>query len=145
MSAAGEVRLYMALQKAAHAFKKRADNDLMAAADLTTAQSAVLVVINAEEGATQRSVASALSLNESAVTAMIRKLMGRGLIDRQRSTRDARAWSLQLTKKGEVALAATAAPFTKLNEHIDTEMGMEAVKQLAAQLGMLTKSLSKNA
>lgn len=144
MSAAGEVRLYMALQKAAHAFKKRADNALMAAADLTTAQSAVLVVINAEEGATQRSVASALGLNESAVTAMTRKLMSRGLIKRSRSEADARAWSLQLTTQGEVALAATAAPFTTLNEHIDTEMGIEAVKLLSAQLDRLTKSLSKN-
>ena len=140
MSAAGEVRLYMALQRAAHAFKKQADSALMGAADLTTAQSAVLVVINAEDGATQRSVALALGLNESAVTAMTRKLVERGLIERSRSKSDARAWSLGLTAAGEAALAAVAAPFSALNERVDSALGPDEVKALGALLTALTNA-----
>lgn len=142
MSAAGEVRLYMALQKAAHAFKKKADAALLVAADLTTAQSAVLVAIYAEDGATQRSVAHALGLNESAVTAMIRKLIDREFIFRERSKSDARAWSLSLTADGEKALKAVTGPFTGLNSSIDEALGTADVKVLGHLLASLTQALS---
>lgn len=141
MSAAGDVRLYMVLQKAAHAFKKHADAALMAAADLTTAQSAVLVVINSKQEATQRSVADALGLNESAVTAMARKLMSRGLIERRRSETDARAWSLRLTSEGKSALAEVADPFSGLNNKVDEALGSEEVIVLGKLLSTLTEAL----
>ncbi|MBO6504769.1 MAG: winged helix-turn-helix transcriptional regulator [Kordiimonadaceae bacterium] len=143
MSAAGDVRLYMALQKAAHAFKKRADAALLVAADLTTAQSAVLVAIYAEEGATQRTVALALGLNESALTAMIRKLINRELIVRERSKADARAWSLGLTESGRKALAAVSDPFSRINDRIDKAMGPSDVRELGRLLSSLTEALGE--
>lgn len=141
MTAAGEVRLYMTLQKAAHALKKKADAALLEAADMTTAQAAVLVAIRAQKGATQRSVAEALGLNESAVTAMIRKLVERGLVSRSRSQVDARAWSLALTPEGDATLNATRGPFEALNQTLDEELGPESVRFLALQLEQLSKVL----
>ena len=143
MTVAGEVRLYMALQKAAHAFKKRADLALIETAGLTTAQAAVMAAIRNKSGATQRSVANALGLNESAVTAMIRKLMARKLIERRRSDRDARAWSLELSEEGEKLLAATGKPFGALNQALDESLGPDAIRQLSAKLDAITLALQE--
>ena len=95
-----QTRLYWRLQLAAHYLQKRADRDLVKRAGITTAQSGVLAVIARGKNVTQKQVASALGLNESAVTAMVRRLLSLGYIDRKVSETDARARLLSLTQRG---------------------------------------------
>ncbi len=142
MTSAGDVRLYMTLQKAAHTVKKAADQALLEAADLTTAQAAVLAVVHARKHVTQRQIADALGLNESAVTAMVRRLLARGLLVRERSQTDGRAWTLALSNTGENAVAAIRAPFQGINEKIDASLGYDDVRRLASMLTCLADSFS---
>lgn len=143
MSAAGDVKLYMTLQKAAHVLRKRADQTLLEAAGLTTAQAAVLVVIHSEDGlATQRTIARALGLNESAITAMVTRLIAGKMIEKTRSKTDRRAWSLALTFEGERALSATRAPFEALNNEMDSAIGPKGIAALQRRLAELTDALS---
>ncbi len=142
MTTAGDVRLYMTLQKAAHALKKSADQALLDAADLTTAQAAVLVVVKSNKQATQRLLAEQLGLNESAVTAMARRLITRGLLTRTRSETDGRAWALSLSEQGEQVLVAVAKPFDDINEKIDQVLGPAGILYLADTLVTLDKAFS---
>lgn len=142
MTTAGDVRLYMTLQKAAHALKKSADQALLDAADLTTAQAAVLVVVKANKQATQRLLAEQLGLNESAVTAMARRLIARGLLTRTRCETDGRAWALSLSRQGEQALAAVTKPFDGINRKIDEALGPDDVLYLTDTLAVLIKVFS---
>ena len=66
---ASKSRLYHRLQLAAHRLQKSADRAVLAAAEITTAQAAVLMLV-AGGANSQREVATQLGLNESAVTAM---------------------------------------------------------------------------
>ncbi len=140
---AHKTRVFHALQLASHKLHKLADQELGATTELTVAQAAALSVLRAEadagrKGATQKHVALALGQNESAVTAMVSRLVSMGYVTRSRSTRDARRWELALTREGQAALKATRAPFAKVNQLIDSTLSREEVRQLADMLARLS-------
>lgn len=135
---ANELRLYQRLQLAAHFMRKAADQRLIAEAELTAAQAGVLAVIAAGEPAvTQRDVARTLGLNESAMTAMAGRLMRAGLIDREPSDADARAWRLGLTEAGRTAGRKAKAAFVAINARIEDELGAEEIVRFVGTLNRL--------
>lgn len=136
-------RFYHALQIAAHRLQKQADLAVSGAAGISTAQSAVLAVIARTPGMRQNEVARTLGLNESAVTAMITKLIGLNIVQRSRSAEDSRAWELSLTDDGSAALSAIDAPFAEINALIDDTLG-ERVDEFATLLHALSDRLARS-
>ena len=134
---ASTLRIYHRLQVAAHAVQKGADRVVADAAELTTAQTAVLTVVAAGDDVTQRQVAVALHLNESAITAMVSRLLGLGLVERVRSKTDSRAWSLRVSKAGRAAMAAARSAFGTVNARIEDTLAPREIKQLADMLDRL--------
>ena len=135
---ASRLRIYHRLQVAAHAVKKAADRVVGDAVELTTAQTAVLSVVAAGDDVTQRQVAVALRLNESAMTAMVSRLLGLGLLDRVRSKTDSRAWSLRLSKAGRAALTTARGAFGTVNARIEDTLAPREIEQLGDLLDRLT-------
>jgi len=136
---AGEHRLYFLLQVAAHRLRTDADNALLEAAGVTTAQAAVLRLVAETENPTQRQIADLLRQNESALTATVARLQKAGLLERARSTRDRRAWTLALTDKGRRALDAVAEPFAGINSRLDRAVADIDPKKLAIALQTLAQ------
>jgi DNA-binding MarR family transcriptional regulator len=130
---ASKSRLYHRLQLAAHRLQKSADRAVLAAAEITTAQAAVLTLV-AGGAVTQREVATQLGLNESAVTAMARRLLGMGLLERVRDEADARAWHLRLSDDGRTALKRIELPFKRINQTIETVLSPEEIAHFADYL-----------
>ena len=130
---ASKSRLYHRLQLAAHRLQKSADRAVLAAAEITTAQAAVLTLV-ASGAVTQREVATQLGLNESAVTAMARRLLGMGLLERVRDEADARAWQLRLSDDGRTALKRIELPFKRINQTIETVLSPEEIAHFADYL-----------
>lgn len=138
MDPAGRERLYHLLQTAAHRLKTRADRDSQGVAGISAAQAAVMFVIQREGGATQRRVAEQLKLNESAVTAMVGRLMEAGLVDRAPSATDGRAWTVSLTATGTAALETFRVSLDAMNAEITAALGgEEAVVRFADGLRAL--------
>jgi DNA-binding MarR family transcriptional regulator len=135
---ASKLRLYYRLQVAAHTVQKAADRVVTAAARLTTAQAAVLTVVATGKGVTQRDVASALHLNESAVTAMVLRLVKLRLLQRVRSQHDPRAWHLSLSKRGRTALAASRTAFATINGRIEGQFSQPEIALFVEYLNRLT-------
>lgn len=130
---ASKSRLYHRLQLAAHRLQKSADRAVLAAAEITTAQAAVLTLV-AGGAVSQREVATQLGLNESAVTAMARRLLGMGLLERVRDEDDARAWQLRLSDNGRTALKRIELPFRRINQTIETVLSPEEITHFADYL-----------
>ena len=130
---ASKSRLYHRLQLAAHRLQKSADRAVLAAAEITTAQAAVLTLV-AGGAVSQREVATQLGLNESAVTAMARRLLGMGLLERVRDEADARAWQLRLSDDGRTALKRMELPFKRINQTIETVLSPEEITHFADYL-----------
>jgi DNA-binding MarR family transcriptional regulator len=131
---AQKARLYHSLQIAARRVQKAADRAVLAAAEITTAQAAVLAVVAASEPVAQRTVADKLGLNESAVTAMVARLMKLDLIERARDEADARAWRLRLSRSGRQALRRVEKPFQEINDAMEAELSSVEIVQLASLL-----------
>src|SRR5947207_9341051 len=138
---ASKSRIYHKLQVAAHRLQKSADRALLAAAAINTAQSAVLSIVSGEVVArgsvTQREVARQLGINESAMTAMVTRLCGMGLLDRERDTDDVRAWSLKLTDEGRATRKRVEQPFRRVNQTIETALTATELARLADYLSRI--------
>jgi len=140
---AHEERLYFLLQVAAHRLKTEADNALIAAAGLSTTQVAVLNLIASSRDVRQRDLARRLKQNESAITAMVARLMKAELVIRRRSETDARTWLLELTDKGKKTLKQVEKPFNEINERLDATLGKKGAKELAKHLAAISDEFSK--
>ncbi len=135
-------RLYFLLQVAAHRLKTEADNALIESAGLSTTQVAVLSLINSAKNLKQRDLARQLKQNESAITAMVARLMKAELVIRRRSDTDARTWLLQLTDKGKKTLKRAEKPFNEINARLDSALGKKGAKDLAKQLDLIAETFS---
>jgi MarR family transcriptional regulator, organic hydroperoxide resistance regulator len=131
---ASKLRIYHRLQLAAHKVQKVADRELLEAAGVTTAQAAVLTVLAAEGPATQREVAQQLGLNESAMTAMIGRLLRLGLLERERDAVDPRAWRLLLNDRGRSVLTEVEGRFRRINGSLDGVLSPPEIAALADYL-----------
>jgi DNA-binding MarR family transcriptional regulator len=142
---ARKLRLYHRLQVAARTVQKAADRVIAEAAELTTAQAAVLTVVAASDHVTQRDVAATLHLNESAVTAMVGRLLRLGFLERVRSDVDPRAWRLRVSKAGHAVMAKSRSAFASINARIEAEFSHEEIKRLADFLDRLTAAFEAGA
>jgi DNA-binding MarR family transcriptional regulator len=140
---AQKARLYHRLQIAAHRIQKAADRAVFDAAEVTTAQAAVLAVVALHEPAPQRRVADELGLNESAVTAMVGRLLKLGLLDRVRDDEDARAWKLSVSEDGRAAMKRIDKPFRGINETIEKTLSEREIALLADCLARLAVAFSR--
>ncbi|MFT7288831.1 MAG: DNA-binding MarR family transcriptional regulator [Halieaceae bacterium] len=139
MSAA-KLRLYWRIQLAAHHMQKMADRELASSAQITTAQLGVLSVIANNKEINQKDVALALGLNESAVTAMVRRLVALEYLNCKKSSRDGRAKTLSLTPTGIAVQKTAKLPFKKINEVIESTLSDNDISLLADCLSRLTES-----
>lgn len=137
---ASKLRLYWRLQLAAHFLQKQADRDLLKDGEITTAQLGVLSAIGNGEHVTQKDIATILGLNQSAITAMVRRLMNLGYVERQDSLTDGRSKILTLTEDGRDVVKNTRSPFGKINKRIETILSDEEINNLADYLDRLTQS-----
>ena len=137
---AQKARLYHRLQIAAHRVQKAADRALLEAAEVTTAQAAVLAIIAGQAPITQREIAGQLGVNESAVTAMANRLLAAGLLKRFRDAADARAWRLELTGDGRAALKRLEKPFKRVNQAMEEVLSAEEIARLADYLSRIAKA-----
>jgi len=137
---ASKHKLYWRLQLAAHFLQKHADGELLKKGNITTAQTGVLTVIANGSNVSQKDVAVALGLNESAVTAMVKRLIALKYIKRQQSNADKRVRLLTLTKSGIDAQKNVRPPFKKINDQIEATLSDGEIEQLTGYLDRLTKS-----
>ena len=137
---ASKHKLYWRLQLDAHHLQKHADRELSNKANITTAQTGVLTVIANGSDVTQKDVALALGLNESAVTAMVKRLIALKYIRRRQCTHDRRTRILSLTDHGREIQRNVRPPFRKINQKIEQTLSQEEIDCLAGYLARLTES-----
>ncbi|WP_017559482.1 MarR family winged helix-turn-helix transcriptional regulator [Nocardiopsis baichengensis] len=130
-------RLYFLLQRAAHRLRTDADRRLLEAAGVTAAQLGALFAVRAEPGATQRRLAEVLGLRESAVTALVRRLAGAGLLVKGAHPDEHRAVVLELTEAGEEALRAARPEMARFTTELRARLGDEGFSGTAASLRLI--------
>jgi MarR family transcriptional regulator, temperature-dependent positive regulator of motility len=74
--------------------------------DITLRQYSVLAAISAEPGVSQTRLCEITSIDRSTLAGLVFRLSEKGLLRRERTGDDMRAYSVTLTKKGESAIDA---------------------------------------
>ncbi len=143
MSSARRARVYQKLQAASHCVQKTADRLVQEAGPLTTSQAAALSVVAGFASCNQRMIASQLGLNESAVTAMVTRLIRDGFLTRERSETDARTWLLTLTDSGREALQSVNGPFAQINDRLEAVLTETEINQLADMLKRVAETFGE--
>jgi MarR family transcriptional regulator, temperature-dependent positive regulator of motility len=92
--------LHRALQRALDIFAEELGD-----AGITQRQFAVLAASAEREGATQADLVRITGIDRSTLADMARRMIGKGLLERQRSNLDGRANAVRLTEAGRTALA----------------------------------------
>jgi len=95
--------LHRALQLALDIYAEETGPDA-----LTQRQYAVLAAVAAHEGLTQTDLVHATGIDRSTLADLVARMIGKGLIARERSAADARANTVSLTETGRAALTATS-------------------------------------
>lgn len=134
---AKKLRFYSRLQLAAHALKKNSDRRLLEIAGVTTAQWSALVYVASAEAVTQTSLAKELGLNDSAITAMVRRLTELNFLERVRDKTDGRAWLLKLTNAGAKALEKTKSSTDQTSSRVDELLGEKTIATMVAALDLI--------
>lgn len=135
--AAKNLRFYSRLQIAAHALKKNSDRRLLEVAGVTTAQMSALAIIASEETATQTRLAAELGLNDSAITAMMRRLIDLKMVTRVRDNKDGRAWLLKLTETGAEAVKKTDQINDQTSAKVDELLGTKTIATVVAAMELI--------
>lgn len=87
-------------------------------ASLTPRQYAVLVVVSQHDNASQTDIVNATGIDRSTLADIVKRLVGRGLVQRRRSKLDARAYALKLSPAGAALLRTTEPAVASVESHI---------------------------
>lgn len=130
-------RLYFLLQRAAHRLRTTVDRRCLDTAGVTTAQLGALFAVHDRPGITQQQLARTLGLRESAVTALVGRLIGAGLLTKHAHPSEHRAVVLELTDRGTAALEAARPEIDRLNAELRALLGDRGFTETAAALHRL--------
>src|SRR3712207_1961876 len=84
----------------------------------TQRQFAVLSAVAADEGLTQTDLVRATGIDRSTLADLVARMIGKGLLARERSSTDARANTVRLTEAGRAALRSAAPKVAAADEKI---------------------------
>ena len=140
---ASKHKIYYLLQRTAHLLKKKADAKLINVGSITTAQAAALMIIRENAPVKQNFIARRLGQTESAINAMVSRLLIDDYITKTRSQSDSRAWDLTPTSKGLAALVNLKTAFEEINQAIDNTLYEYQIEELATMLEALLDTLDQ--
>lgn len=141
---AREARLYFEIQQTAHVLKQISVARMKEAAGVTPAQAIVLTIVGSKGKVRQNEIARYLDQAEAAVTQMVSRLMEKGLVERERSPDDNRAWQLSLTEQGAWSAARARRAMDEINTVIDQTLAEESVDDVVRALKKIREGIASN-
>ncbi|MBU1313097.1 MAG: MarR family winged helix-turn-helix transcriptional regulator [Alphaproteobacteria bacterium] len=116
--------LCLHVQRAARALARRFDNALKPLG-LNNGQFSLMMALNRPEPAPMGPVAHVLAMDRTTLTAAVKVLERRGLIETLPDPKDGRSRLMRLTDAGTALLAAALPIWTRVHGELDEEIGSE--------------------
>ena len=108
---------------------------------ITARQFAVLMAIARMEGASQMDVVKMTGIDRSTLADMVGRMLGKGLIERQRSKLDGRAYCLSLTEAGRSALDRSVPAASRADDFLLATLEADKRAQLLLALNQILQAL----
>jgi DNA-binding MarR family transcriptional regulator len=107
---------------------------------ITSAQFAVLNVLEQQPGIDQRMLGELVGIDRSTIAEMVRRLTARRLLTRFRDTGDGRRNLLRLTGEGATALRQAVPAVRRVSEQLVRVLGDRDRAELVRLLNLVTES-----
>lgn len=125
------------LQRAARAVARKFD-DALRPVGLTNGQFSLLMSLNRPEPPLMRDVAFLLAMDRTTLTAMLKPLARRGLLEIAEDEKDRRGRRLKLLPEGRTLLATALPLWTATENEIEAKLPADAPDRLRDDLRMLS-------
>jgi DNA-binding MarR family transcriptional regulator len=109
----------------------------------TQRQYAVLSAVAAREGLTQTELVRATGIDRSTLADLVARMIGKGLLTRERSAADGRANTVRLGERGRAALAEAAPRAAKADARILSTLSKSKRDAFVSSLRALAKARDK--
>jgi DNA-binding MarR family transcriptional regulator len=126
----------LGLKRAARAMARRYD-DAMRPLDLNNGQFAILTTIAGYQAAGVQALAEQLAMDRTTLTAALKPLERRGLVQVTASAVDARCRDVTLTDAGRALLIRAMPVWLSLQKKLTSELGDERAASFRGQLGRM--------
>ncbi|MEE9586615.1 MAG: MarR family transcriptional regulator [Hyphomicrobiaceae bacterium] len=112
----------------------------MSDGDLTPRQYAVLLTVARHEGLSQTELVERTGIDRSTLADIIRRMLKKGLLQRQRTKRDARAYAVRLTDTGRGVLDSASPAAAHADERILATLSPKQRDQFIEALNKIVSS-----
>jgi MarR family transcriptional regulator, temperature-dependent positive regulator of motility len=110
---------------------------------LTPRQYAVLVAVAESEGLSQTDLVGRTGVDRSTLADIVRRMIKKGLISRQRTKRDARAYSVKLTDRGRKALDSARPAARSADERVLATLSPKQRQAFVDVLSTLVRAIGE--
>jgi DNA-binding MarR family transcriptional regulator len=128
--------LCLYVQRAARALARRFDTALRPLG-LTNGQFSLMMSLNRPQPAAMGSVAQVLDMDRTTLTAALKPLQRRGLVEAIADAKDARNRLLRLTPEGTALLSVAVPIWTRTHAELDEGLGEGGPQRLRAGLALI--------
>jgi DNA-binding MarR family transcriptional regulator len=105
--------------------------------DLTARQYAVIATIARHEGLSQTDLVRMTGIDRSTLADVVQRLLRRGIIERERTTRDGRTYAVTLSEQGRTLLQSIRPTARRADRHVLSALSDEDAKALVNALAQL--------
>jgi len=117
----------------------------MARGELTPRQFAILASVAADEGASQARLVEKTGIDRSTLADVVRRMLKKGLLARERTKNDARAYAVKLTSEGRRALNAARPVMSRVEDKLLSGLPERQRSRFLKDLGLIVDSLAHRA
>lgn len=107
--------------------------------DLTARQYAVIATIARHEGLSQTDLVRMTGIDRSTLADVVQRLLRRGIIERERTTRDGRTYAVTLSESGRELLQSIRPIARRADRHVLSVLSEEESRALVNALNQLIK------
>lgn len=111
--------------------------------NITSSEYPVIFKLSSGDGITQDEIVNDLSIDKGAVTRIIKSLMAKELIEKNRDKVDKRCNRIFLTEKGRQAIVQIKKSIKKWNNIVTKNMSYEEEKEFKRLLSMAIKNIKE--
>jgi DNA-binding MarR family transcriptional regulator len=114
----------------------------MSGLDLTPRQYIVLLTVSKAEGLSQTDLVESTGIDRSTMADLVRRMLKKGLLQRQRSKEDRRAYSVSLTEQGAHALKAAEPVASRADDRLLVALSASMAEEFVSNLNAIIRAFS---
>lgn len=113
--------------------------------DLTSRQLAVLLAVAENEGLSQTDLVDRTGIDRSTLADVVKRLKGKGLLQRKRTKEDARAYAVKLAAEGQQVLRAAEPLARRVDERVLDALPAKRRADFMGALASIVSTLERTA